>query len=26
LHSVQHLCEKDKTCAMLPQAILPFTG
>jgi len=26
LHNVQHFCEKDKKCTMLPQAILPFTG
>jgi hypothetical protein len=26
LHRVQHFCEKDKMCTMLPQAILPFTG
>ncbi len=26
LHSVQHFCQKDKTCPMLPQAILPCTG
>jgi hypothetical protein len=26
LHTVQNVCEKAKTCTMLPQAILPFTG
>jgi hypothetical protein len=26
LHNVQHFCEKEKKCPMLPQAILPFTG
>jgi hypothetical protein len=26
LHNVQHFCEKDKTCPMLPQANRAFIG